>query len=168
MFSGAIRTITRTAPEAEYVKKLLLNPNYMLKGISPVISPELLKVLSEMGHGDEIVFGDGNFPSGSHSKRLIRADGITITALLEAIMPFFPLDYTMEWSAVTSQYRVSEPEVWGRYRKILMTDPEGSKPFLVLPKAEFYKRASESYCVVATSESEGFANIILRKGVVRL
>lgn len=168
MSSGAIPTIMKTAPGAGYVEKLHLNSNYMLKGISPVISPELLKVLSEMGHGDEIVFGDGNFPSGSHAKRLIRADGNTITALLEAIMPLFPLDYTVEWSAVTSQYRVSEPEVWERYRKILVSDPEGSKPFLVLPKAEFYKRASESYCVVATSESEGFANIILRKGVVRL
>jgi L-fucose mutarotase len=141
----------------------------MLKGNSPLLSPELLKVLSEMGHGDEIVFGDSNFPAASHAQRLVRADGHSITALLEAILPFFPLDYAVDFSALLMEYRSDkEPEVWSKYKEKLGSCPDGDKPFLTLPKPEFYERAKKAYCVVATSESEGFANLIIRKGVVKV
>jgi L-fucose mutarotase len=140
----------------------------MLKGISPIISPELLKVLSEMGHGDEIVFGDSNFPAASHAQRLVRADGHSITALLDAILPLFPLDYAVDYSAVLMNFRgEKEPEVWSKYREKSGSYPDGNKPFLTLPKPEFYERAKNAYCIVATSESEGFANLIIRKGVIR-
>jgi L-fucose mutarotase len=140
----------------------------MLKGINPLISPELLKILSEMGHGDEIVFGDSNFPAASHAQRLVRADGHGITALLDAILPFFPLDYAVDYSAVSMVYRGdAEPRVWSRYREIIGAHPDGNKAFLTLQKPDFYARAKQAYCVVATSESEGFANLIIRKGVVR-
>lgn len=139
----------------------------MLKGINNLISPELLKVLSEMGHGDEIVFGDSNFPAASHAQRLIRADGQSITALLDAILPLFPLDYAVDYTAVTMVCNGTEPKVWSRYREILGAHPEGSKAFVTLQKPDFYERAKKAYCVVATSESEGFANLIIRKGVVR-
>jgi L-fucose mutarotase len=141
----------------------------MLKGISPLISPDLLKTLSEMGHGDEIVFGDSNFPAASHAQRLIRADGHSITALLEAVLPLFPLDYAVDYSAVLMVYRGdSEPSVWSRYADILQAYPDGDKQFLTLAKLDFYERAKKAYCVVATSEAEGFANIIIRKGVIRI
>jgi L-fucose mutarotase len=141
----------------------------MLKGISSLISPELLKILAEMGHGDEIVFGDSNFPAASHAQHLVRADGHSITALLAATLPLFPLDYAVDFSAVLMQWRGDcEPEVWSRYREILGAEPEGDKPFLTLQKPDFYERASKAWCVVATGEAEAFANIIIRKGVIRL
>ncbi|GHT42849.1 fucose isomerase [Bacteroidia bacterium] len=140
----------------------------MLKGISPLVSPELLKTLSEMGHGDEIVFGDSNFPAASHAQRLVRADGHSITAMLEAILPLFPLDYAVDFTAALMVYRGdTEPKVWSRYKEILGAYPDGNKEFLTLQKPDFYERAKKAYCVVATSESEGFANLIIRKGVVR-
>jgi len=141
----------------------------MLKLISPLISPDLLKILAEMGHGDEICFGDSNFPGASHSQRIIRADGHTITDLLEAILPLFPLDYAVENSAVLMKYYSGDPEpkVWSKYREILGRYPDGNKQFLEIPKPEFYDRASKAYCVVATTEREAFANLIIRKGVVK-
>ena len=140
----------------------------MLKGISPLISPELLKVLSEMGHGDEIVFGDSNFPAASDAQRLVRADGHSITTLLEAILPLFPLDYAVDFTAALMVYRGdTEPKVSSRYKEILGAFPDGNKEFLTLQKPDFYERAKKAYCIVATSESEGFANLIIRKGIVR-
>ncbi|MDR3220156.1 MAG: L-fucose mutarotase [Dysgonamonadaceae bacterium] len=140
----------------------------MLKGINPLISPELLKILSEMGHGDEIVFGDSNFPAAALAQRLVRADGLSITGLLEAILPLFPLDYAVDYAAVSMEYRSSkEPVVWSQYKALIGNQPEGDKPFLTLSKPAFYARASKAYCVVATGESESFANLILRKGIVR-
>jgi L-fucose mutarotase len=140
----------------------------MLKGISPLISPELLKILMEMGHGDEIVFGDANFPAASHAQRLVRADGHRITALLDAVLPLFPLDYAVENTAVLMACNgETEPKVWQEYKNKLGAYPEGGKALLELPKPAFYERATKAYCVVATSESEGFANLIIRKGVIR-
>jgi L-fucose mutarotase len=141
----------------------------MLKGISPLLSPELLKLLMEMGHGDEMVFGDSNFPAASHAQRLVRADGHRITALLDAILPLFPLDYAVDYTAVLMAFRGDkEPAVWSKYKETLGAYPDGDKQFLTLPKPEFYERAKKAYCVVATSESEGFANLIIRKGIIRM
>ena len=141
----------------------------MLKGIDPVLSPELLKILAEMGHGDEIVLGDSNFPAASLAQRIVRADGQSAARMIKAIVSLIPLDYVTDFSAITMQCNNgTEPSVWSSYREILASDPEGSKPFLVLPKKDFYERASKAYCVVATGETEGFANVIVRKGVIRL
>ncbi|MDR1860993.1 MAG: hypothetical protein LBR06_08770 [Bacteroidales bacterium] len=139
----------------------------MLKGIDRIISPELLKVLAEMGHGDEIVFGDGNFPAAAFAKRLVRADGHNITPLLEAILPLFPLDYLPDFSAVMMECPNNVPAIRSRYADVLGRYPDGTKPLLLLPKPDFYERAKQAYCVVATGETEGFANVIIRKGVVR-
>ena len=138
----------------------------MLKGISNLISPELLKILMEMGHGDELVFGDGNFPSASCAQRLVRADGHRITTILDAILPLFPLDYAVDYSAVLMDGNGTEPSVWSAYKEKLSAYPDGNKQFLMIPKPEFYERAKKAYCVVATSEFERFANLIIRKGVV--
>jgi L-fucose mutarotase len=140
----------------------------MLNGINKLISPELLKILMEMGHGDEIVFGDTNFPAASHTNHLIRADGHTITNLLDAILPLFPLDYAVDYSAALMDCNGGkEPVIWARYKDIVTNYPEGDKMFVRLPKPEFYERAKKAYCVIATGESEGFANLIIRKGVVK-
>ena len=141
----------------------------MLKNIPPILSPELLKVIAEMGHGDEIVLGDANFPARSHATHhLLRADGHGIPALLSAILPLFPLDYAVEHTTILMQYRGDkEPAVWAQYKELLNAWPEGDKPPLALPKPEFYERARQAYAILATGEREGFANIILRKGVIR-
>jgi len=140
----------------------------MLTGISPLISPDLLKILAEMGHGDEIVFGDSNFPAAANARRLVRADGHTITALLEAILPLFPLDFAVDFSGVVMQYaEPPEPAVWSRYRDILARFPEGAKPLLPVERFDFYARARQAYCIVPTAEAEPYANLILSKGCVR-
>lgn len=138
----------------------------MLKGISKLITPELIKILMEMGHGDEIVFGDGNFPAASHAQRLIRADGHSIPAMLDAILPLFPLDNAVDFAAILMDNRNAEPSIWNVYREKLGAYPDGDKRFLVISKPDFYERAMKAYCVVATSESERFANLILRKGII--
>ena len=138
----------------------------MLKGISNIISPELLKILMEMGHGDEIVFGDANFPAASHAKRLVRAEGHRITVLLDAILPLFPLDYAVDFSAVLMNGNDNEPSVWKIYKEKLSVYPDGNKQFLVVSKPEFYERTKNAYCIVATSEAEKCANLIIRKGII--
>ena len=140
----------------------------MLIGINKLISPKLLKTLMEMGHGDEIVFGDSNFPAASHAKRLIRADGLNIIEMLDALLPLFPLDYAVEYSAVLMNCsEKAEKPIWHKYKEIMNLYPNGNKSFLIIPKPEFYERAKKAYCVIATSESESFANLIIRKGVIR-
>ena len=138
----------------------------MLKGINQLISPELIKILMEMGHGDELVFGDSNFPAASHAQRLVRADGHHILSLLDAILPLFPLDYAVDFSAVLMDCNGDKPSVWGSYAEKLKTYPEGDKPFTAIPKPDFYDRAKKAYCIVATGTFERFANLIIRKGVV--
>ncbi|MGN7311351.1 L-fucose mutarotase [Alkalicoccobacillus gibsonii] len=136
----------------------------MLKGISPLLSPELVKILMEMGHGDEIVLADAHFPSASHTSRLIRSDGITIPALLDAILPLFPLDqYVQEplsLMKVVEGDRVETP-IWGVYQEKV-----GSTSFEYLERFDFYERAKQAYAIVATGEKSQYANIILKKGVV--
>jgi L-fucose mutarotase len=136
----------------------------MLKGISPLLSPELVKILMEMGHGDEIVLADAHFPAASHTSRLIRSDGITIPALLDAILPLFPLDqYVQEplsLMKVVEGDRVETP-IWGVYQEKV-----GSTSFEYLERFDFYERAKQAYAIVATGEKSQYANIILKKGVV--
>lgn len=136
----------------------------MLKGISPLLSPELVKILMEMGHGDEIVLADAHFPAASHTTRLIRSDGNTIPALLDAILPLFPLDqYVQEplsLMKVVEGDRVETP-IWGVYQEKV-----GSTSFEYLERFDFYERAKQAYAIVATGEKSQYANIILKKGVV--
>lgn len=142
----------------------------MLKGISPILSPALLAVLSEMGHGDEIVLADANFPSASIAKgnRLVRADGIRITDLLSAILPLFPLDQYNSENFILMEVVPGDlciPTIWDEYRSIL----EEHEPVVVpstLERHAYYERAKNAFAVVATGERAQYANIILKKGVV--
>lgn len=139
----------------------------MLKNISPVISPELLKILMEMGHGDEFVIGDGNFPAASIAQRLVRLDGHGVTEILAAILDLMPLDTYVEAPvALMDNGDASQtPEIWDEYKKTILAK-EGEKQIELVERFAFYERAKKAYCVVATGETAIYANIILKKGVV--
>lgn len=141
----------------------------MLKGIPSLLSPQLLKVLMEMGHGDEIVIADGNFPAASIAQRLVRLDGHAIPKILESILKLFPLDTYVKrpvgLMAVTPGERI-QPVIWEEYRKVILSSNEPFSDFEYVERFAFYERAQKAYAVVATGESALYANIILKKGVV--
>ena len=141
----------------------------MLKGIPSILSPDLLKTLMEMGHGDEIVLADGNFPSASVARRLLRSDGNRVPELLEAVLGLLPLDTFVE-RAVAVMAVVpgdsSRPAIWQKYREIIQRHEEFSD-FDYVERFAFYDRARQAYAVVATSEGAAYANIILKKGLVK-
>lgn len=141
----------------------------MLKGISPLISPELLKVLCEMGHGDEIVLADANFPAESMGQRVVRADGIGAAELLRAILPLFPLDQYDESNFVLMSVVPGDPikpVIWDEYRATL-TAYEPDAKIQTIDRFAYYERAKKACCIVATGESAQYANILLKKGVIR-
>ena len=139
----------------------------MLKNIPSIISPELMKVLMEMGHGDEIVLADGNYPSTSACPPVIRADGHGIPELLNAILLFFPLDTSSENNVIFMKpNKGKNPPIWFKYGEILKKSKEIYST-IELERFKFYHRASHSYCIVASSEQALYANIILKKGVVK-
>ena len=144
----------------------------MLKGISPLISPELLKILAEMGHGDYIVFADANFPSESVGEysRVVRADGHTVPDLLRAVLPLFPLDTYVEKPVTLMQVvpgdTVKTP-IWDEYREIIaLHDTRGGTCVENIERFAFYEKARGAYAIIATGERALYANIILQKGVV--
>lgn len=141
----------------------------MLKGIPKIISPELIKVLMEMGHGDEIIISDGNFPAAALASRLVRADGHNVPELLDAILQFFPLDPYVEnpvsLMEVVPGDTVKTP-IWEEYRAIVKKHDVNFKEFESVERFAFYERAKKAYAVVSSGESALYANVILRKGVV--
>jgi L-fucose mutarotase len=141
----------------------------MLKGIPSCISPELLHILMEMGHGDELVLADGNFPSASVAQRLVRADGLDVPILLDAILKFLPLDdfvpLPIGLMAVVPGH-ADEPVIWSTYLEIIRKHEPRFQEFEYIERFGFYERAKLAYAVVATSESALYANIILKKGVL--
>jgi L-fucose mutarotase len=140
----------------------------MLKGIPSILSPELLKILMEMGHGDELVIADGNFPAAAIAQRLVRSDGNMVPPLLEAILKFFPLDkYVPKPVALMALVpgETYQPEIWETYRAICKKQ-EYFTEFESVERFAFYERAKKAYAVIATSETALYANIILKKGVV--
>lgn len=141
----------------------------MLIGIPAILSPELLKILMEMGHGDEIVLADGNFPAASNAHRLVRCDGHGVPELLDAILKFFPLDNFVKnpvslMAVVPGDKYV--PEIWGDYEKIIRKYDENAANFAYVERFEFYGKARNAYAVIATSEAARYANIILKKGII--
>ncbi len=140
----------------------------MLLGIPAQISPDLLKIICEMGHGDEIVLADANFPSASMAQRLVRADGIEIPKLLSGILELFPLDqYDSRNFILMEKCEGDEADVsvWSEYKNILNKYcPETQMSFM--ERFDYYERAKNAYAVVATGERRQYANIILKKGCV--
>jgi len=141
----------------------------MLKNIPSILSPELLKVLMEMGHGDDLVIGDGNFPAASIAKRLLRLDGHGVPEVLEAVLKLFPLDPYVKKPVALMEIVPGDkvkPDIWQSYRNIINREYESFTEFEFIERYAFYERAKKAYAVVATSEYALYANIILKKGVV--
>ena len=140
----------------------------MLKGIPKIVSPELLKILCEMGHGDEIVIADGNFPSENYGKRVIRADGIGGVEMLKAVLSLIPLDtYANEnFLLMQTVQGDSTPTIWGEYFDIVKKADDNLREGY-LERFDFYERAKKAYAVVATGEEAVYANIIIKKGVIK-
>ena len=141
----------------------------MLKTIPNILSPDLLKILMEMGHGDEIVIADGNFPASSNAQRLVRLDGHGVPELLEAVLKLFPLDTYVQkpvsLMVVNPQDKIT-PAIWSEYAKIVRGSKEPFGDFEYIERFAFYDRARKAYAIVATGETALYANIILKKGVV--
>lgn len=141
----------------------------MLKNIPKIISPELIKTLMEMGHGDEIVIADGNFPAESIGQMVIRCDGHGVPELLDAILQFFPLDTYTPQPVMLMQVVDGDPvpTIWDKYKSILDTYESGNCDIEMIERFAFYERAKKAYAVIATGEEAVYANIILKKGVVK-
>ncbi len=140
----------------------------MLIGISPLISPELLAILDRMGHGDEIVLADAHFPGETYGKRVLRADGIKIADLLDAILPLFVLDTYVE-SPLIMMRAVSgdqlDPTVETSYRQAIDKHWPNTPPIQRIDRFDFYERAKQAFAVLMTGETVKYGNIILKKGV---
>ncbi|HMO06764.1 MAG TPA: RbsD/FucU domain-containing protein [Paracoccaceae bacterium] len=139
----------------------------MLIGISPLVGPDLLRALAAMGHGDEIAFVDANYPAEEHARRLIRADGIGLCAMLEAVLPLFPLDHAT--SPILRTGEGNDPAIRAAIHDGLdalfarFAPRDAVRP---LGGADFYPRVRAAHMVVATGERALYANVILRKGVI--
>ncbi|QDU79724.1 L-fucose mutarotase [Polystyrenella longa] len=141
----------------------------MLKGVPNLITPELMDVLMKMGHGDELVIADGNFPADSHAQRIVRADGHGVPAVLDAVLKFLPLDTFVAQPAGVMQpvdENTPEPTIWKDFRRVIETNEGEKKELELIERFAFYDRAKAAYAVIATSETALYANIIIKKGVV--
>jgi len=140
----------------------------MLKGISPLISPELLAVMARMGHGDELVLADAHFPGESFNGRVLRADGLRIADLLAAILPLFELDayvdHPLAMMAAVPGDKL-DPKVEKAYLKSIHLTNPAVAPIERLERFAFYERAKSAFAVVMTGETAKYGNIILKKGV---
>lgn len=139
----------------------------MLKGIHPCISPELLKTLAEMGHGDEIVLADAHFPGHTFNSKVLRADGLRIPVLLSGILPLFELDSYEPPLAMMSAVAGDQLDasVEGSYMTaIRAVCPTANAPERI-DRFAFYERARKAFAVVMTGEMAKYGNIILKKGV---
>lgn len=141
----------------------------MLKGIPSILPPELLKILMEMGHGDEIVISDGNFPAANYAQRLVRCDGHNVPDLLDAILKFFPLDPYVDAPVSLMQVvpgDTVETPIWDVYKAIVRKHEPTNNKVQNVERFAFYEQAKAAYAVVSTGEKALYANIILKKGVV--
>ena len=144
----------------------------MLKGIPKILSPELLKVLAEMGHSDRLVISDGNFPAESMGKNavVIRCDGHGVPEILDAILQVFPLDSYVEHPVnlmeVMKDDNIETP-IWDTYKEIVEKyDARGAKAVGNIERFAFYEEAKTAYAILATGEAALYANVMLQKGVV--
>lgn len=143
----------------------------MLNHIPGVISPELLTVLMRMGHGDNIVFADAHFPADSHAQRIVRADGIPASRLLDAVLRLLPVDdFVPDPIAVMQPVdpAAAEPPVWATYREIIARRTQREIPLTTIDRFAFYDLARKAYAIVATGETAVYANVLVKKGIATL
>ena len=148
----------------------------MLKNIPSILSPELLKVLAEMGHSDRICIGDGNFPGAAMAKAegaiFLRADGHGVPELLDATLQVMPLDTYVEKPAILMEKMECDKDlnipVWQTYKDIIAKyDDRGAEAVGNIDRFDFYDEAKKCYCILQSGETEIYANIILQKGVIK-
>lgn len=144
----------------------------MLLGVPEILSPELLKVLCEMGHSDRLVIADGNFPVESMGKNavIVRCDGHGVPEILDAILTMIPLDtyvdHPVDLMEVMPGDQVATP-IWDTYKEIVTKhDSRGASAVGNIERFAFYEEAKTAYCIIATSEKAVYANVMLQKGVV--
>lgn len=147
----------------------------MLKGISPLLPPELLAILAAMGHSDTIVLGDANFPGSSIARKsgayYVRLDGQSMLPFLEAVFSLMPLDAYVDKPVLLMQKEACDaalklPIIDEYIKQVSIHDPRGEEAVGFLPRKEFYEKAAQAYCVVQTGETALYANLILQKGVI--
>ncbi len=141
----------------------------MLKGVPSAISPELMHVLMRMGHGDDLVLADGNFPAETNARHLVRADGHSMTTMLDAILRFFPIDTFVESPVLVMKPvdpKAPEPPIWDEFRSLLSRHEQRTVPLQAVERFEFYDLTKRAFAIVSTSETAIYANLILKKGVV--
>lgn len=139
----------------------------MLKGISALLSPDLLHVLASMGHGDELVLADANFPAATHARRLVRLPASRAPDVLHAVLGLLPLDDFVPQPAWTMQVvgdAAARPQVVVEFDSVLQA--HGCAPSAALERFAFYQRASAAFAIIATGETRIYGNILLKKGVV--
>ncbi len=140
----------------------------MLKGINPMLSPEMLKILSEMGHGDEIIISDGGFPAANLARNLVRADGVGCVAMLDAVLSVFPLDQYDDQNFILMETTGGDqpPAIWEEYAQVLAKH-EPAAHIEHIERFAYYERAKKAYAVIATGEMAPYGNILLKKGCIR-
>ena len=141
----------------------------MLKGIHPAISPELLKTLAEMGHGDEIILADAHFPGHTFGARVLRADGLSVTTLLEGILPLFELDSYADPLVMMQAVPGDELDlsVEEKYMAVVKRHAPQAKLPVRIDRMGFYDRAKSAFAVVMTGEIAKYGNLLLKKGVTK-
>ncbi len=142
----------------------------MLKNIPGLMPPELMKILLEMGHGDELLLCDGNYPKFGCPERCVRMDGHGISEILDMLLKFYPLDSYVEHPAILMAVLAGDPykpEIWDEYRMIGKRYEADGLREQAVEKPEFYERGRHCYACIATSEKALYANLILKKGVVK-
>jgi L-fucose mutarotase len=140
----------------------------VLKGLHPLISPPLLQVLAEMGHGDELAIVDANFPAATMAKRLVHMPGLPAPHVLEAVLTLLPLDDFVESPAAIMQPAdATRPPVVAEFQTLLDRAASGPVRIEAVERFAFYQRATAAFAVVATGEARLYGNILLRKGVIR-
>ena len=145
----------------------------MLKNVPQILSPELLKTLSEMGHGDRILLTDANYPAESMGRdcKVIRCDGLRVTEVLDAVLRLIPLDAAVEKPVSVMAVPADDPvetPVWDEYKKIVSKyDERGGKTFQEIERFKFYEESKKAYAIVYCSEYQLYANIMLQKGCLK-
>jgi len=143
----------------------------MLKGIPDIISPDLLKILHEMGHGDDLVIGDANYPAASNARNLVRADGHGVPELLDAILALFPLDDFVPHPVALMQVVPGDatvPVIQDAIRAVVRKhEKKGDALVEQVERFAFYERAKKAYAIVATTEKKLYGCMIIKKGVIR-
>jgi len=139
----------------------------MLKGITPCLSPDMLKVLAEMGHGDEIILADAHFPGHRLNDRVLRADGVDIATLLDGILHLFELDSYDDPLVMMAAVDGDEldPAVESGYMTVVHRHAPAAKPPVRIDRFAFYERAQRAFAVVMSGETAKYGNLLLKKGV---